>query len=182
MLKNIKTPQRLIVVSAVSMVLLSACATSSKPQQGGIIMDEYGMKVDPFYRVPDMQKESIPSEAEPNTQDSVITSRSVERAPQISSAPTSQTVIALMSQAKDQEQRGYPERAAAVVERALRIEPKNAQLWHVLALLRLQQGRHALAESLAAKSNALAHDDESLRNENQTIIEQARLLQGKVPH
>lgn len=64
--------------------------------------------------------------------------------------------------------------AAASLERALRIEPKNPRLWQELARVRLQQGDLAQAESMAARSNSFAGADGALRAENQRIIEQAR--------
>jgi Flp pilus assembly protein TadD len=64
--------------------------------------------------------------------------------------------------------------AAASLERALRIEPKNPRLWQELARVRLLQGDLAQAESLAARSNSFAGGDTALRAENQRIIEQAR--------
>ena len=68
------------------------------------------------------------------------------------------------------------ERAAALLERALRIEPRNAQLWHRLAQVRLQQGQYHLAESLAKKSSALARDDIELQEKNGRLQKQARAL------
>jgi Flp pilus assembly protein TadD len=123
------------------------------------------VEIDPFYQIPDKE----PDEQSP----------SMRSAPQVSSKSTSGTVLALLSQAKEQEKSGNPEKAAAVLERALRIEPKNAQLWYRLALLRLQQGQLDLARSLAAKSIALAQGDEDLKVKNRTIIEQVDLLQGR---
>jgi Flp pilus assembly protein TadD len=64
--------------------------------------------------------------------------------------------------------------AAATLERALRIEPRNPRLWHELALVRFKQGDYAQAESTAARSNAWAGSDADLRAANQRIIEEAR--------
>ena len=64
--------------------------------------------------------------------------------------------------------------AAATLERALRIEPRNPRLWHELALVRLKQGDYAQAESTAQRSNAWAGADGDLRSANQRIIEEAR--------
>src|SRR6059036_1587964 len=64
--------------------------------------------------------------------------------------------------------------AAASLERALRIEPRNPRLWQELARVRLKQGDYAQAESTAARSNSFAGADGALRAENQRIIEQAR--------
>lgn len=160
-------------------VFVTGCVLPYSPGSG-IEVDDSGLQVDPFYNVPDLRTEGIYDEAYPDATDDLVTSRSLRSAPHLSSGPTSQTVIALLGQAKRQQENGYPERAAAVLERALRIEPKNAQLWHRLALLRLQQGQLALAENLAAKSSVLANTDVRLKRKNQTIIQQARILQGKI--
>ena len=64
--------------------------------------------------------------------------------------------------------------AAATLERALRIEPRNARLWHELALVRLKQGDYAQAESTAARSNTLAGGDSALRAANQRVIDEAK--------
>ena len=65
--------------------------------------------------------------------------------------------------------------AAASLERALRIEPRNPRLWHELAKVRLRQGDTAQAANLAARSNSFAGGDSALRAANQSIIEQARV-------
>jgi len=87
-------------------------------------------------------------------------------------------VSTLLAKVEVQEGQAHWERAAALLERALRIEPRNAQLWHRLAKVRLQQGRYAMAESLAQKSNALAKDDEALKRRNAELIEIARRAVG----
>ncbi len=87
-------------------------------------------------------------------------------------------VSTLLAKVELQESQAHWERAAALLERALRIEPRNAQLWHRLAKVRLQQGRYAMAESLAQKSNALAKDDEALKRRNTELIEIARRAVG----
>jgi tetratricopeptide (TPR) repeat protein len=83
-------------------------------------------------------------------------------------------VLALLSEATQQENGGDLEVAAAKLERALRIEPRNAVLWHHLAVVRLRQGQTQLALSLAQKSNSFAARDSDLMERNQRIIEQAR--------
>lgn len=90
------------------------------------------------------------------------------------SVSTSRTVVALLDQASRQQQLGSPEKAAATLERALRIEPRNARLWHRLAIIRFQQGQYNQAESLAAKSSTLAQGDWHLKKKNAELIEQVR--------
>lgn len=87
---------------------------------------------------------------------------------------TSRTVVALLDQASKMEASGNPEKAAATLERALRIEPRNARLWHRLAVIRYQQGQYTQAESLAAKSSTLAQDDWELKQKNAELIERVR--------
>jgi predicted Zn-dependent protease len=68
--------------------------------------------------------------------------------------------------------------AAASLERALRIEPRNPRLWQELARVRLMQGEFVQAESIAARSNSWAGNDERLRAENWRLIAQAREARG----
>jgi tetratricopeptide (TPR) repeat protein len=68
--------------------------------------------------------------------------------------------------------------AGASLERALRIEPQNPELWQELARVRLQQGQYREAENLAAKANILSGADMNLRAENWQIIGQARTRLG----
>ena len=89
---------------------------------------------------------------------------------------TRRATSSLLAKVDIQEAAQNWERAAALLERALRIEPRNAQLWHRLAQVRLQQGQYHLAESLAQKSNALARDDVQLREKNIRLLKQARAL------
>ena len=90
-------------------------------------------------------------------------------------------VVALLEKAQTQSAAGQAEAAGASLERALRIEPRNALLWQQLARVRLGQGQYRQAENLAAKANAVAGEDRRLRAENWRIIGQARSRRGDVP-
>src|SRR2546427_3861850 len=68
--------------------------------------------------------------------------------------------------------------AAASLERALRIEPRNPRLWQELARVRLKQGDYAQAVSTAARSNSWAGSDSALRAENWRPIAHAREARG----
>jgi Tfp pilus assembly protein PilF len=83
-------------------------------------------------------------------------------------------VAGLMETARADAAAGRLPSAAASLERALRIEPRNPRLWQQLARVRLQQGDFAQAESLAARSNSYAGSDSTLRAENQRIVDEAR--------
>ncbi len=90
------------------------------------------------------------------------------------SAVTGRAAASLLAQADSRAQTGEWEQAAALLERALRIEPRNAWLWHRLATVRLRQGRYAQAVSLANRSSSLAPADAALQTKNRRLIEQAR--------
>ncbi len=83
-------------------------------------------------------------------------------------------VRALMARAAQQEQAGELVAAAGSLERALRIEPKNPELWNRLAHVRYKQKQYSLAASLAAKSNSFAGQDPALRADNDALIGRAR--------
>jgi tetratricopeptide (TPR) repeat protein len=87
-------------------------------------------------------------------------------------------VVALLDQAQASLSAGQLEASDASLERALRIEPRNPVLWQELARVRLEQGQYRQAENLAAKSNALARNDQRLQAENWRIIGQARTKLG----
>lgn len=98
----------------------------------------------------------------------------VEQPAPSSSAKESVAVAGLMDSARADAGAGRLAEAAATLERALRIEPRNPRLWQELARVRLQQGDFPQAESLAQRSNSWAGSDSALRAENARIIEQAR--------
>ncbi len=98
--------------------------------------------------------------------------------PSDSSSPA---VLSLLHKARSAAMAGRLGVAEGQLERALRIEPRNASLWHYLAKLRLNQGRLAQAAGLAAKSNSLVeNDDQILQADNWRIIAHARYQQGKI--
>ena len=85
-------------------------------------------------------------------------------------ADSSSAIKALLEEAKEFFVKGESEQAAALIERALRISPKNPVLWHNLAGVRLQQEQWSRAASLAAKSNSLAVKKTMLRVRNWVVI------------
>lgn len=93
----------------------------------------------------------------------------------------SRAISSLLAKADTQVQAKEWERAAAYLERALRIEPRNGYLWHRLAQVRMQQGQYSQAKNLVQKSSALAGDDEELKLNNAQLLEQLRLLTQEAP-
>lgn len=89
-----------------------------------------------------------------------------------------QAVVALLDSADKYVKGGQLDKAGAALERALRIEPRNAGIWHDLAQIRLHQGQYQQAESLASKSNNLASGNRSLQSRNWKLISVARKAGG----
>jgi predicted Zn-dependent protease len=95
------------------------------------------------------------------------------------SPQTSPAVVDLLNQARTATQQGDLQKAEVLLERSVRIEPRNATLWNYLAKLRLHQGRLQEAIGLAAKSNALASSSaDKLKADNWRIIAHARYQNG----
>lgn len=87
----------------------------------------------------------------------------------------SAAVSSLLEQARaSADAANYPS-ASALLERALRLSPKDAWLWHELARVRLAEGDTAQAAAFAQRSNALAPGDTELRRRN------AGILAGRFP-
>lgn len=64
--------------------------------------------------------------------------------------------------------------AAQTLERAIRIEPHNSELWHELAHVRFAQGNYEQAMELANRSNALLDSRSRLKEKNDHLIEASK--------
>lgn len=93
---------------------------------------------------------------------------------------TSSAVISLLEKARVATKQGDYQRAEVLLERTVRIEPRNATLWNYLAKLRLQQTRFNEAIGLAQKSNNLAHSNNHLKADNWRILAHAKYQLGDV--
>lgn len=88
-------------------------------------------------------------------------------------------VVTLADVAHTEAEAGRLDEAAATLERALRIEPRNATLWQRLASVRLAQGETAQAIQLAQKSLSLAGDNRALRAADWRVIGEAYTQRGE---
>jgi predicted Zn-dependent protease len=86
--------------------------------------------------------------------------------------------MALLGEAEASSASGSLEEAAAILERAIRLQPRNPELWHKLAEIRLKQHQPGLAEDLAKKSNVLGPNDKTLASQNWALIAEARRKKG----
>jgi len=85
-------------------------------------------------------------------------------------------VESLLDSAQIARASGRHDDAAADLERALRLQPENAYLWHELAAVRREQGEWTQAISLAQRSNGFAEKD--LQKANWRLIAQCRRAMG----
>jgi tetratricopeptide (TPR) repeat protein len=77
----------------------------------------------------------------------------------------------LLSQSRVSQAAGQYPQAAADIERALRIEPRNAYLWLELGKIRLATGDRQQAIALAQKALSMAGEDGRARREAQDLID-----------
>lgn len=89
----------------------------------------------------------------------------------------SPAVGALMIAANKDSQKGSYENATTTLERAIRIEPRNAALYYKLAVIKLAQSKPGLAEDLAKKALSLVGKDNQLKKHCWLLIAKARDLQ-----
>ena len=102
------------------------------------------------------------------------------REPAVAATATPQppAVLALLEHAEQQANDGNLDASAASLERAIRINPGDAALWHHLATVRLAQGEALQAEQLAVKSNSLAPGNNTQQARNWKLIAEARHQRG----
>jgi predicted Zn-dependent protease len=139
-------------------LLLAGCSTATAPvrQSGPVTVEE---RSGTPASAPSAAAETVP-------------------APAPATPPTVQTrppaVVALLDHAEQQANSGDLDAAAASLERAIRIDPRNAVLWYHLATVRLAQGIASQAEQLAVKSNSLATGNRVQQSRNWELIARAR--------
>jgi len=98
--------------------------------------------------------------------------------PQTAEDVSGQAVTALMRQARTALDAGQPDQAAAALERAIRIEPRNPFVWSMLGKTYLAQNNYVQAENVCSKSNALARGNAYVQLDNWNTIRSARAAQG----
>lgn len=89
-------------------------------------------------------------------------------------------VSPLAREANEQIRRGELDAAQATVERAIRIDAGNPELWNMMSEIQFKKGDFDQAEQMARKSNLLAAGNNELRIENWYIIAAALKQLGRV--
>jgi len=115
-----------------------------------------------------VEERNVPLENRPSpTENPEVASQQKNKAADKQKEPV---IVALLNDADRFSKQGQSEKAAATIERALRIEPKNALLWHRLAIVRMQQQQWQQTIVMARKSNALAGNNKQLKSDNWALI------------
>jgi len=166
-LRDIKLTLIILIFSG-----LSACADLSMYNQAPAPVGHEGTLTSPNY--PE-QEVVISALGEPSN-DGVEVPVPIQQQP--SQMIANPAVVALLDSSFQQQKAGNLSIAASTLERAVRISPRNAKVWHELALLRFQQANYNLALSLASKSNLLAANDRLLRYKNWQLIANSKLKLG----
>lgn len=161
---------------------LAGCASVSPPRTPGPQAVEAGRPQEPAVignALPPAVPSAVAQPADSATPLPAVPSEaSAEAVPPPPPVSGNRAVVALLERARQEAGSGRRESAGASLERALRIEPRNAWLWHELARLRLTQGQYAQAVSLAQKSNSLGVRERALQALNWHLIADARIAQG----
>ncbi|NOT12057.1 MAG: hypothetical protein HOP23_09545 [Methylococcaceae bacterium] len=158
-------PLKESTVSAPESIEFKPEPLSSDPEQEG--QTEQPMSLSqPFVQAPTLQ--------EPAQESATLTPFE----PMEMSESISPAVDALVVAANQNSSSGNLEVASATIERAIRIEPRNGNLFYQLALIRLKQSKPRLAEDLAKKSALLAANDSTLKKHSWLLIAHARELQN----
>ena len=125
---------------------------------------------------------SLPrDERAPETAPSPVPDVAIARPPPAVLSPPSssnRSVSVLLGAALKQQANGDFDAAVATLERAVRIDSRNALAWHQLANLRYKQKNWEQAAQLALKSNSFAGADKALQARNWRLIADAKNIQG----
>lgn len=84
----------------------------------------------------------------------------------------------VIRKAERQLSQNRPKAAFATLEQALAMDGQDPYVWHLMARVRLAQGRYRQAISLAQKSDTLAGSHPGLKEKNADLIRRARASQG----
>lgn len=90
----------------------------------------------------------------------------------------SPVIIKLMTDADKSIENGNLNVAVATLERAVRISPRDGEIFNKLAYVRFKQRRWGLAENLAKKSALLAEGNSALKKKNWLLISSIRAKKG----
>ena len=99
--------------------------------------------------------------------------------PKVAPATLSPASRALVTQAQTQRKKGDLPGATVSLERALRIEPRNALLWIEMGRLRMDQRNFPQAEAMGRKAVSMAIGDERTQSQAWLLVADALRALGR---
>lgn len=135
----------------------------------------------PYPEEPRAPSAPMPQEPAPGTPSAIpppAPDKPLANYPKTAADISNSAVLSLLKQAREQRAAGAPDQAAAALERALRIEPRNYFVWAALAQVHLDQKNYDQAETVAQRSNSLARGNVYVEVENWRTIAGARQGRG----
>lgn len=168
---------RLRVLMICLPIVLAGCAATEigqrqiytpPPNSGVTTRPDNGLAPLTPLSIPQVLQQTGPTSSHP----AMIYPRSIE------DTQSSTAVLALYKQFQQERNTGKLDAAGDALQRALRLDPRNAFLWNALASLHLQQQQPDQVEGEASKSNSLAGGNPYLEAANWRLIAAARQAQG----
>lgn len=160
----------------IAMMLLNACASSTGTRESAWPFPQPGQP--PVATVPPGTPQPQPFPSAPDPTPIEPATPAPQSFPRTADAISGQAVVSLMRQSSDARAKGQFDLAAAQLERAQRIEPRNYFVWSALAKVYLDQQQYDQAISVAGKSNSLARGNLYVEVENWKTIARARQAKG----
>jgi tetratricopeptide (TPR) repeat protein len=117
-------------------------------------------------------------EVESATPDDAATATQPASTPAVDTPDTSNATLALLQQSQRAATSGATNEAIAYLERAIRIEPRRADLWLQLAALEVTNQQHRTAIAYANKALTLAGNRADWQRDAWLIIADAKAAQG----
>ncbi len=88
--------------------------------------------------------------------------------------PVTGPAAALYTEAEKALQSGRLAEAEMLLERALRIEPRNPYYWHTMAQVKYRQGKYRETIQFCLKADSLAGKQPQLATRNKELLQQAK--------
>ncbi len=123
--------------------------------------------------VPQVPPSAPPQQPPPGPPQSVPPASRNSTTPSRPQSDASGASGALLAQARDQRAAGSLTQATASIERALRLDPNNAELWVERGELALQTGNAAQAGTMARKALSLAGSNSAVSARAQRLLQAA---------